>query len=109
MRAAIFEAVGRPLSLATVSEPGRSEGSVILKVARAGICGSDLHWSSTPGALRAGMIMGNEFSGTVVDAGRESSALVGRRARRCRCSAAGRAVTAATAILSTATTGGWWA
>lgn len=43
-------------------EPGRDE--VVVRVARCGICGSDLHLAAS-GLLPAGSVMGHEFAGTV--------------------------------------------
>lgn len=68
MRAAVFHGVGQPLSIESVPDPAPRAGELIMAVARAGICGSDLHWSETPGILQPGIILGHEFAGTVVDA-----------------------------------------
>ena len=43
MRAAVFHKAGQPLSIETVADPRPAAGEVVLQVARAGICGSDLH------------------------------------------------------------------
>lgn len=67
MRAAVFHEVGKPLSIETVPDPVPNPGEVVLELSQAGICGSDLHWTETPGLLDAGRILGHEFSGTVVD------------------------------------------
>lgn len=64
MRAAIFEGVGRPLSIRTVDDPTPAPDQVILTVENAGICGSDLHVTEaahTP----PGLILGHEFAGTI--------------------------------------------
>ncbi|MCK0532567.1 zinc-dependent alcohol dehydrogenase [Sphingobium agri] len=64
MRAAIFEGVGKPLSIQTVDDPTPAPDQVILTVENAGICGSDLHM--TEGAhTPAGLILGHEFAGTI--------------------------------------------
>ncbi|MGE4429698.1 MAG: zinc-binding dehydrogenase [Sphingobium sp.] len=67
MRAAIFQEVGKPLSIETMPDPTPGAGEVVVEVSRAGICGSDLHWTETPGILTSGRILGHEFSGTIVD------------------------------------------
>ncbi|HBA43260.1 MAG TPA: alcohol dehydrogenase, partial [Alphaproteobacteria bacterium] len=43
MKAAIFREVGSPLSIETIPDPTPGPNELILKVARCGICGSDLH------------------------------------------------------------------
>ncbi|WP_030539542.1 zinc-binding dehydrogenase [Sphingobium sp. DC-2] len=76
MRAAIFEGVGKPLSIQTVADPTPAPDQVILTVENAGICGSDLHMSEgehTP----AGLILGHEFAGTIAAVG---SAVTGWKA-----------------------------
>ena len=67
MRAAVFHEVGKPLSIETVPDTLPRAGEIVIEVARAGICGSDLHWTETPGLVAGGRILGHEFSGTVVD------------------------------------------
>jgi len=42
---------------------------VVIKVTAAGICGSDLHIWKSPQEFQRGLVMGHEFSGTVVDPG----------------------------------------
>jgi (R,R)-butanediol dehydrogenase / meso-butanediol dehydrogenase / diacetyl reductase len=51
MRAAVFRGVGQPLSLEQVPDPEPRPGEAILEVSHAGICGSDLHWTETPGMI----------------------------------------------------------
>lgn len=68
MRAAIFQGVGKPLSIETVLDPTPEPDQVILTVENAGICGSDLHvteHSHTP----TGLILGHEFAGTIAAVG----------------------------------------
>lgn len=69
MRAAIFYRAGQPLSIETVADPRPAAGEVVLQVARAGICGSDLHMTEYPDVMPPGLIMGHEFSGSVVALG----------------------------------------
>ncbi|WP_375195214.1 zinc-binding dehydrogenase [Sphingobium sp.] len=76
MRAAVFEGVGKPLSIRTVADPTPAPDQVILTVENAGICGSDLH--VTEGAhTPAGLILGHEFAGTIAAVG---SAVTGWKA-----------------------------
>src|SRR3546814_6941512 len=42
MRSAIFKAAGLPLSIENVADPTPAPDQVVIKVARCGICGSDL-------------------------------------------------------------------
>ena len=66
MKAAIFEAAGKPLAVRNVERPTLGINELLLKVAFTGICGSDLHAAEPPGALLSGTIMGHEFTGEVV-------------------------------------------
>ena len=64
-------------SLVTVPTPNPGPHEVILRVGACGICGSDVHMFETdsdgymllPYHLRAPVVTGHEFSGTVVAAG----------------------------------------
>ena len=69
MRAAVFEAVGKPLAIENVADPTPGDGQLVLRVKGCGICGSDLHVSQLPGGLPAGAVMGHEFAGDVVAVG----------------------------------------
>jgi len=68
MKAALFYGAGRKLGIESVPDPVPQADQVIIEVARAGICGSDLHITQTD-YMPAGLILGHEFAGTVVDAG----------------------------------------
>ena len=70
MRAAVFQGVGRPLSIEQVSDPRHKADEVVIEVAFAGICGSDLHIAEL-GAAPAGTIFGHEFAGTIVECGHD--------------------------------------
>jgi threonine dehydrogenase-like Zn-dependent dehydrogenase len=50
-----------------VDEPIAAEGEVIVEVAAAGICGSELHGISQPGFRTPPLVMGHEFAGTTPD------------------------------------------
>src|SRR4051812_44765966 len=68
MRAAVFHGVGERLAIEDRQRPGADAGSLILKVAYAGICGSDIYGtekSLVP--LEPGTVLGHEFAGEVVD------------------------------------------
>jgi (R,R)-butanediol dehydrogenase / meso-butanediol dehydrogenase / diacetyl reductase len=67
MRAAVFQEIGKPLAIQTVPDPVPAAGQVVIEVAYAGICGSDLHWTETPGLLKPGTILGHEFCGTIAE------------------------------------------
>lgn len=68
MRAAVFQGVGRRLSIERVPDPEPAADQVVIEVARAGICGSDLHMAEH-GAALPGLIFGHEFAGTIVAMG----------------------------------------
>lgn len=72
MRAAVLREIGKPLEIADLPDPGAGPGELVLRVARCGICGSDLHVSCLPGGLPAGSVMGHEFAGEVVEVGPEA-------------------------------------
>lgn len=69
MRAAVFHEVGKPLSIETVADPAPAADEVILKISRAGICGSDLHATEWKGHVPAGAILGHEFAGEIATIG----------------------------------------
>jgi threonine dehydrogenase-like Zn-dependent dehydrogenase len=70
MRALVFEGVGR-IALATVEDPApATPGDVVLRVAAAGLCGSDLHvYRGREPGLDLGTVMGHELCGEVVAVG----------------------------------------
>ena len=70
MRAAVLPELGKPLEIKEVEDPTPGPGQMLLKVRCSGICGTDLHWSQAPGTP-AGSVMGHEFSGEVVEVGKE--------------------------------------
>ena len=70
MRAAVFKAVGQPLAIEQRPDPTPGEGEVVLKVARCGICGTDLAMSDGSGqTFEANSIIGHEFAGEIVAIG----------------------------------------
>jgi 2-desacetyl-2-hydroxyethyl bacteriochlorophyllide A dehydrogenase len=63
-----------------VEAPTPAEGEVLIRVERAGICGSDVQGVATRSPRRAPpLIMGHELVGEVIEAGRLGDGLVGRR------------------------------
>jgi len=72
MKTAIFDTVGAPLSIVSVDEPSPGPFEVVIRIARCGICGSDL--SMTDGrhgfVLPRGSRLGHEYCGEVVALGR---------------------------------------
>lgn len=75
MRAAVFEAPGRPLTLSELPDPVPEPSELVIAVKCCGICGSDLHMSDVHAPaggmapLPAGTVMGHEFCGEVVEVG----------------------------------------
>jgi (R,R)-butanediol dehydrogenase / meso-butanediol dehydrogenase / diacetyl reductase len=70
MRAAVMQGIHQPLRCATVPDPAPGTGELVVKVARCGICGSDLHITEDPAfGKEAGYILGHEFAGEVVELG----------------------------------------
>jgi len=71
MKAALFEAVGRPLVIETTEAPRPGADEVLLRVAACGICGSDLHMTEDPATfgLAKGGILGHEIAGEVAACG----------------------------------------
>jgi 2-desacetyl-2-hydroxyethyl bacteriochlorophyllide A dehydrogenase len=70
MRAAIFQQAGKPLSIENVPDPTPAPDQVILEVANAGICGSDLHMAQSD-HTPAGLILGHEFAGVISALGKD--------------------------------------
>jgi len=57
----------KELVTSSIEAPISKNGSVVLKVESAGICGSDIHYWEM--GQPNGLVMGHEFAGTVVDPG----------------------------------------
>lgn len=76
MRAAKFQGAGIPLSIEQVPDPEPGPTDAIIKVARCGICGSDIHMTSGHAMDYApGTILGHEYSGEVVAVGKDVTSL----------------------------------
>lgn len=63
MQALVFTAPGVVENL-DIDEPEAGPGEVLLDVAAAGICGSELHGIRQPGFRQPPLVMGHEFAGT---------------------------------------------
>jgi L-idonate 5-dehydrogenase len=72
MKAAVFYAPG-DVRVETCESPGLQPGMVLLRIRRAGICGSDLHYYEQghcgPSFPENPFILGHEFSGDVAEVG----------------------------------------
>src|ERR1700761_8529204 len=68
MRAAVFHGVGQNLAIEDRQRPVAEPGGLVLKVAYAGICGSDIHATEKSlFPLDPGTVLGHEFAGEVVE------------------------------------------
>jgi 2-desacetyl-2-hydroxyethyl bacteriochlorophyllide A dehydrogenase len=71
MKAAVFEAPGKPLTIESLPDPVPDAGELILRVGRCGICGTDLHMTDGHAATYPNnSVLGHEFAGEVVAVGR---------------------------------------
>ena len=74
MRAILKSETGPGLAIADVTSPDIRSDEVLIRVRRAGICGTDLHiydwdeWSQS--RIRPPLVLGHEFMGEVVETGR---------------------------------------
>ena len=72
MKAAIYDAPGKPLRIAEVPDPRPGPGQAVIKVSACGVCGSDLHATTPEGDLaRRGAVLGHEVTGEIVEIGPE--------------------------------------
>lgn len=69
MRAAVVDDGGRGLRIATLPDPQPGPGELLLRVRRAGVCGTDLHLLGDPPAVTPGSVLGHEFAGEVAALG----------------------------------------
>lgn len=67
----------RKFEVSECDEPISKNGSVVFKVNSCGICGSDIHYWDN--GEPAGLVMGHEFAGTVIDPGNRDDLKVGDR------------------------------
>ncbi|MFA8385098.1 MAG: zinc-binding dehydrogenase [Pelagibaca sp.] len=80
MRAAVIRAFNQDLSIETVPDPACPENGVVLQVEACGVCRSDFHgWTGEHPKVKPGDILGHEYCGTVVAAGRDAKHKIGDR------------------------------
>lgn len=77
MKAAVLHAIG-DLRYEAVPRPIAGDGEVLLQVAAAGVCGSDIPRIFTKGTYHFPTIPGHEFAGRIVES--DDPALLGRKA-----------------------------
>jgi len=72
VRAAVFHAPG-DVRVESVAEPGQpGPGEVLIKVSKAALCGTDsAEWAHGPLLARPPVVLGHEFTGQVIAAGRD--------------------------------------
>lgn len=68
MRAAVYTSSSEPLAIRHVEQPHPGASEVGLRVARVGICGSDLHVKEA-GNFPVGIVFGHEFAGVIDELG----------------------------------------
>lgn len=68
MKALVYQGMGKPSEIREVPIPIPGKGEMLVKVEACGICGSDLH-AATHGFAPAGVVMGHEYTGYVVEKG----------------------------------------
>lgn len=73
MRAVAYRADGH-LGVVDKPDPEPGPGEVVVGVERCGICGSDLHMT-TSGLLQPGAVLGHEFAGTIAAVGPDVAGL----------------------------------
>ena len=79
MRACVLHGV-RDLRFETAVDPAPASGEVLVRVARAGLCGSDLHvWRTGDFIASFPVVPGHEVVGTVVGEGSGVNGFAGRR------------------------------
>ncbi len=67
----------KQLEVSSLEEPISKDGSVVVKVNSAGICGSDIHYWDMGNPI--GLVMGHEVAGTVIDPGNRADLKIGDR------------------------------
>jgi threonine dehydrogenase-like Zn-dependent dehydrogenase len=76
MKAAVFKAIGQPLALESRADPTPASGEVVIRIARCGICSSDLLMTSGAGiCYPPDSILGHEYAGEVVAVGSQVNTL----------------------------------
>ena len=67
----------KEFELKEIDEPSINGENVVVEVKKAGICGSDIHYWDV--GQPAGLVMGHEFCGIVLDPGSRNDLKVGDR------------------------------
>lgn len=71
MKRMVFKGVGSPLAIEDVADPSPAEGEAVIRVARCGVCGTDLHSTAGHGyPIPVGGGLGHEYAGEVVAVGK---------------------------------------
>ena len=79
-RAMVLEAFDEPLRLREIEIPELGDGQVLVRMAAAGICGSDVHmWTGKDPRTPRPMILGHEGVGEVAEVRGEKCSVDGRR------------------------------
>jgi len=78
-KAAVLEKFNEPLMFREFDVQPLAEGEVLVKIAAAGVCGSDVHmWRGKDPRTPLPMILGHEGVGVIADTGGEKRDLLGR-------------------------------
>ncbi|TAL00082.1 MAG: alcohol dehydrogenase [Rhodospirillaceae bacterium] len=76
MRVAVFTGPGKPIAIECVADPQPGRDELLVKICRCGICGSDVSMTSEgPFSYPIGCRLGHEYSGEVVEVGRDVTAM----------------------------------
>ncbi len=67
----------KSLEVREAANPVSTDGRVVIKIKKAGICGSDIHYWDA--GMPEGLVMGHEFSGIVLDPGSREDLKAGDR------------------------------
>ena len=76
-KAPVFKNSGLPLSPEEIEDPVPSPTEMVIKVCACGIYGTDLHWSEINNEesgfrdIHPGTVMGQEFSGEIIEIGKD--------------------------------------
>ena len=77
MRVVVFNGPDKPITLERVADPEPGPNDVVVKIARCGICGSDISLTSSEGFITypSRSRLGHEYAGEVIAVGREVSSI----------------------------------
>ena len=80
MKAAIYPGEGKPVVIEDLADPRPGPDDVIIKVARCGICGTDLSFTrGTMWDFGLNTQFGHEYAGEIIELGSNVSGWRGRR------------------------------